>query len=652
MTGAMTKITEQRRTSILTIVVTMLYFLTLGLVLYELDRQHFTGEKERIIREHFREIFALPDTLGELAGDVLFAPSEAVRQRAAERLRKEMEAIVRGPSSIFSFRLEDANRNVVMGLQVTDPEKPKRLNTWRNSLFLRNFERITDLGVKRERGAASAGRLVARYTTPTNYPPIEQLTRLYWGIVGVLVVVWLVVYYFLYRYVLRAMHTVTTHLQESKEGTPRLILRPYGGLETAYNEMAMRALLQRLNEILGRLLQADEQREEGGQRRVLEDTLTVMLQAFGLERVELALVANDGASWSLIEQVGIPDVSSPRQDAAVLRDGEHPKKGFTADSKTGDFIYWAPVEGMQLVIRGRLQASVPAVGLRFQGVEQSCEVIQQGIHAWQMFQQSLTRQRSEANISLSRNLGHDLTNILATTKLELQTMKELVKIPSSEFTQVHQQLLRESVEGVLRSAELLQNIVDIYRSFSHVKQPRYERHDLNELVESFLKTFKPTVSGAVQLEQDFGQEIPPPIVEPRLLKLALFNVLSNAMDAIRRAQTGENPSSPRVCIRTGYNPEKAYYEIVVEDSGAGIRDPQGRLLENTECNRIFEYGYSTKSERSEGLGLHWVKTIIEQFHHGSVRAENRPEGGARIVLRFRSMETEEAKIGAENSQHA
>ncbi len=87
---------------------TLLYFLTrLGWCSAELDRQHFTGEKERIAREHFREIFALRIRAWRI-GVVMccLRQAKAVRQRAAERLRKgKWRTIVRGPSSIFSFRL-------------------------------------------------------------------------------------------------------------------------------------------------------------------------------------------------------------------------------------------------------------------------------------------------------------------------------------------------------------------------------------------------------------------------------------------------------------------------------------------------------------------------------------------------------------------
>jgi signal transduction histidine kinase len=87
------------------------------------------------------------------------------------------------------------------------------------------------------------------------------------------------------------------------------------------------------------------------------------------------------------------------------------------------------------------------------------------------------------------------------------------------------------------------------------------------------------------------------------------------------------------------------YQIQIEDNGPGIRDSEGRLLSPAEIQSIFEYGYSTKSESSEGLGLSWVRTIMRDFHDGKVSAENLPQGGARFSLILHSMERSEAKVG-------
>jgi C4-dicarboxylate-specific signal transduction histidine kinase len=71
----------------------------------------------------------------------------------------------------------------------------------------------------------------------------------------------------------------------------------------------------------------------------------------------------------------------------------------------------------------------------------------------------------------------------------------------------------------------------------------------------------------------------------------------------------------------------------VFDNGPGIRDKSGELLNSKEVNRIFQSGFTTKTvESGGGLGLSWVKSIVEDFHHGTIEAMNRADGGAQFNI--------------------
>jgi two-component system sensor histidine kinase MprB len=166
-----------------------------------------------------------------------------------------------------------------------------------------------------------------------------------------------------------------------------------------------------------------------------------------------------------------------------------------------------------------------------------------------------------------------------------------------------------------------------------MSRPRYEAVSLAEVARGVAELFQLSVSSSLKVIVDAEDGLEPLSVEPRLLRLALFNLLSNASDAIKRSTTPENPGGEiRLRLRAG---EDRGQLIEVHDSGNGIRTPDGRLLEPDETAAIFELGYSTKEQGAgEGLGLNWVQQIVRDFHDGEIEARNRPGGGALFTIRL------------------
>ena len=99
------------------------------------------------------------------------------------------------------------------------------------------------------------------------------------------------------------------------------------------------------------------------------------------------------------------------------------------------------------------------------------------------------------------------------------------------------------------------------------------------------------------------------------LQQVLINLTLNALDAVS-ASTSDREAAISTATTDGQ------VEVYVSDTGPG--------LSPTVQQRLFEPFFSTKPH-GLGMGLTIVRSIVER-HHGILRAENRPAGGALFTV--------------------
>lgn len=98
---------------------------------------------------------------------------------------------------------------------------------------------------------------------------------------------------------------------------------------------------------------------------------------------------------------------------------------------------------------------------------------------------------------------------------------------------------------------------------------------------------------------------------------AVLNILKNGMEH----------TPPGGCISITFSENTIFTELIIEDNGPGF--------EKEDLPHLFERFYKGKhaSEQSVGIGLALARMIIAQ-QNGTLKAENRPEGGARFTIKF------------------
>jgi two-component system sensor histidine kinase KdpD len=181
---------------------------------------------------------------------------------------------------------------------------------------------------------------------------------------------------------------------------------------------------------------------------------------------------------------------------------------------------------------------------------------------------------------------------------------------------VKHSLIETAREEAERLNRLVGNLLDITRLEGGGMQLHLEACDIQELIGSALEQAGPSLKGR-QVNIDISPNIPLVPLDFVLFSRVLVNVIDNALKY-------SPPEKPIDILARLSNHELS---ISIRDKGEGI--PQDDL------ERIFDKFYRVQrpdNVSGTGLGLSICRGIVEA-HHGTIRAENRPKGGAIFIIR-------------------
>jgi signal transduction histidine kinase len=121
----------------------------------------------------------------------------------------------------------------------------------------------------------------------------------------------------------------------------------------------------------------------------------------------------------------------------------------------------------------------------------------------------------------------------------------------------------------------------------------------------------------VDLQTELDPGVPPVRCAPEQIERVLANLLTNALRY--------TPAGRAISIKTEAGPREV--RVLVEDGGSGLSlDAQARMFE-----RFWREDRARSSRANSGLGLAIAKGLVEA-HGGTIWAENRAEGGARVAF--------------------
>lgn len=213
---------------------------------------------------------------------------------------------------------------------------------------------------------------------------------------------------------------------------------------------------------------------------------------------------------------------------------------------------------------------------------------------------------------LASGLAHEIRNPLNAMNMNLQMLEEeLQSLPGLDRGD-HLELLASTTSEIKR----LERLVNNFLAYARPSQPRFESHDMNELLGDVARFLQADFQQSqVQLAVDLESMLPPVDIDETQFKQALMNLLVNARQVLK--------SGGRVVLRSRALPSGEVL-VEVQDDGPGI---PADVRE-----KIFEVFYSNRGGGT-GLGLPIARQIVER-HGGRIEVVGAAPRGTTFRIRL------------------
>jgi PAS domain S-box-containing protein len=219
-----------------------------------------------------------------------------------------------------------------------------------------------------------------------------------------------------------------------------------------------------------------------------------------------------------------------------------------------------------------------------------------------------TRRRAESTIEseklsaitlLAAGVAHEIGNPLNSLNIHLQLMeRELKNLPATQAGRLREDL-RVAREEIARLDQIIKQFLQAIRP----TQPDLRPTAVNEVVMDALVLMKHEIADRdILVERELVEGLPRILLDRAQLKQAFYNVIKNALQAMR--------SGGILRIRT--EADEAYVTVSFIDSGVGIA-PE-------EIGQLFEPYFTTK-KAGTGLGLMIVQRVVRE-HGGTIEIES------------------------------
>jgi signal transduction histidine kinase len=213
---------------------------------------------------------------------------------------------------------------------------------------------------------------------------------------------------------------------------------------------------------------------------------------------------------------------------------------------------------------------------------------------------------------LSAGLAHEIRNPLGVIKGSAEMLTQ--KLQGSD------ELARELAGYISTEVNRLSALVTQFLNFARPLHANLQPADLTALLDRVLKNVSEHWKGKpVQIERAYASGLPLVPLDESLCEQAFINLMQNAHEAMEK-----NGGTLRVEVARAIQNDTEGVLVRLTDNGPGVPDAIREEIFNP---------FVTTKKTGVGLGLSIVSQIVDG-HHGTIRVEKGPQGGASFIVFF------------------
>ena len=228
----------------------------------------------------------------------------------------------------------------------------------------------------------------------------------------------------------------------------------------------------------------------------------------------------------------------------------------------------------------------------------------------------LQAQRDAAWGEVARRLAHEIKNPLTPIQLSAERLRrKYLDSMSVEEAQV----LDRATHTIVQQVEAMKEMVNAFSDYARAADMDFGLFDVDKLVHEVVDLYRAQDSG-VEIVVTTDPAMPNIEADVGRVRQMLHNLMRNAIEALENVKDGRIDVHASAAEIEGIE----VVQIKVEDNGPGFN--------TSSVNQVFD-PYVTTKPKGTGLGLAIVKKLVEE-HVGTIRADNRKQGGAIISIRL------------------